>query len=97
MEKKFNADLAAKIKEPQTAALIAIRFLANMGYDHVTYRFIGTEIDITVFEDTLEESEKTKILLDTILEDGWTSEITERQLDSGDHYSYIEYSYQITK
>jgi hypothetical protein len=95
MEKKFNADLAAKIKEPQTAALIAVRFLANMGYDHVTYRFLGNRIEITVFEDTIEESEKTQTLLDTILEEGWTSEITERQLESGDYFSYIEYHYNI--
>lgn len=95
MEKKFNADLAAKIKEPQTAALIAVRFLANMGYDHVTYRFIGNRIEITVFEDTLEESEKTKTLLDTILEEGWTSKISECQLNSGDYFTDIEYDYTI--
>lgn len=95
MEKKFNADLAAKIKEPQTAALIAVRFLANMGYDHVSYRFLGYRIEITVFEDTIEESEKTQTLLDTILEEGWTSEIKERQLESGDYFSYIEYHYNI--
>lgn len=97
MEKKFNADLAAKIKEPQTAALIAVRFLANMGYDHVTYRFVGTYIELTVFEDTREESEKTKTLLDTILEEGWTSEISERQLENGDPFCYIEYKYMIAK
>lgn len=96
MEKKFNADLAAKIKEPQTAALIAVRFLANMGYDHVTYRFLSNRIEITVFEDTLEETEKTQTLLDTILEEGWTSEITESQLKSGESYTYIEYNYTIT-
>lgn len=95
MEKKFNADLAAKIKEPQTAAFLAVRILANMGYDHVTYRYLAYRIEITVFEDTREESEKTKTLLDIILEEGWTSEITERQLDSGDYYTYIEYNYTI--
>lgn len=97
MEKKFNADLAATIKEPQTAALIAVRFLANMGYDHVTYRFVGTYIELTVFEDTREESEKTKTLLDTILEEGWTSKISERQLENGDPFCYIEYKYMIAK
>lgn len=97
MEKKFNADLAAKIKEPQTAALIAVRFLANMGYDLVTYRFVGTYIELTVFEDTREESEKTKTLLDTILEEGWTSEISERQLENGDPFYYIKYKYMIAK
>lgn len=95
MEKKFNADLAAKIREAQTAAFVAIRVLANMGYDHVTYHFLGNRIEITVFEDTLEESENTKKLLDTFLEEGWTSVITERQLDSGDYFSYIEYDYTI--
>lgn len=95
MEKKFNADLAAKIKEPQTAALIAVRFLANMGYDHVTYRFLGYRIEITVFEDTLEEIEKTKTLLDTILEEGWTSNTTEDKLQTGEDFCYIEYKYEI--
>ena len=95
MEKKFNADLAAKIKEPQTAALLAVRFLANSGYDHVTYRFLGYKIEITVFEDTREESEKTQTLLDIILDEGWTSKITESQLESGDYFSDIEYSYKI--
>ena len=95
MEKKFNADLAAKIKEPLTAAQIAVRFLANNGYDHVTTRFLGDRIEITVFEDTREESEKTQNLLDIILAEGWTSEITERQLESGDYFSYLEYHYNI--
>lgn len=97
MEKKFNADLAAKLKEPQTAALIAIRFLANSGYDHVTYRFIGIRIELTVFEDTEEEIQKTKTLLDTILENGWESNIEHRYLDSGDDFHYIEYIYNLTK
>ncbi len=97
MEKKFNADLAAKIKEPQTAALIAVRFLANMGYDHVTYRFVGTQIELTVFEETREETEKTKTLLDTILEEGWKSEITESRIYNGNSFCYIEYKYMIAK
>lgn len=96
MEKKFNADLAAKIKEPQTAALIAVRFLANMGYDHVTYRFIGTKIEITVFEDTEEEIQKTKTLLDTILEDEWNSRIEHNYIPSGEDFYYIEYNYDLT-
>lgn len=93
MEKKFNADLAAKIKEPLTAAQVAVRVLANSGYDHVTTRFLGNRIEITVFEDTIDESEKTQKLLDVILQEGWTSKITESQLESGDYYCYVEYNY----
>lgn len=97
MEKKFNADLAAKIEEPQTAALIAVRFLANMGYDHVTYRYLGTQIELTVFEDTEEEIQKTKTLLDTILESDWKSRTEHRYFSSGEDLHYIEYTYDLTK
>lgn len=93
MEKKFNADLAAKIKEPLTAALIAVRVLSNMGFTHVNLSQYRSSIQIDIFEDTIAESKETQSLLDQFLENGWEWYITDHSKDQELPYTCLHYKF----
>lgn len=93
MEKKFNADLAAKIKEPLTQALIAVRVLSNMGFNHVQFSQYRYSIQIDIFEDTIAESLETHSLLEQFLENGWDWYITDHSKDKELPYTCLHYRF----
>ena len=92
MEKKFNADLAAIIKEPLTQALTAVRLLANMGYTHVQLSHFKSSIHIDIFENTIRESKETQAFLEPFLENGWEWKISDRSKDVELPYTCLKYS-----
>lgn len=91
MEKKFNADLAAKIKEPLTQALIAVRVLSNMGFNHVQFSKYRTSIEIDIYEDTLAESKDTQSVLEQFLENGWDWYIKDHSKNQELPYTCLHY------
>lgn len=93
MEKKFNADLAAKIKEPLTQALIAVRVLSNMGYTHVQFSQYRTSMQIDIFEDTIDESIETQQFLNQFLENDWKWYITDHSKDKELPYTCLHYRF----
>ena len=95
MEKKFNADLAAKIKEPLTAALIAVRVLSNMGFTHVQFSQYRKSMQIDIFEDTIAESKETQALLNMFLENGWEWHITDHSKDKELPYTCLHYRFNL--
>ena len=95
MEKKFNADLAAKIKESLTQALTAVRVLANMGYTHVQLSHFKTSIHIDIFETTIAESMETQAMLEPFLENGWEWQISDRSKDIELPYTCLKYNIHI--
>lgn len=95
MEKKFNADLAAKIKEPLTQALMAVRVLSNMGYNHVQFSKYRCSIHIDIFDDTIAESKETQSILDQFLENGWDWYITDHSKDKELPYTCLHYRFNL--
>lgn len=95
MEKKFNADLAAKIKEPLTQALTAVRVLSNMGFTHVQFSKYRTSIQMDIFEDTITESKETQSLLEPFLENGWDWYITDHSKDKELPYTCLHYRFNL--
>lgn len=93
MEKKFNADLAAKIKEPLAQALIAMQALSNMGFNHAIFSKYRTSIQIDVFEDTIAESKETQTRLDHVLKNGWEWYITDHSKDQELPYTCLHYTF----